>query len=330
MTIRQLAKLVHVSPSTASKALAGSKEVSRETIEMVRRAAEETGYIKTLNKRRRDSRRKNAPNIALLVPEIMGAFYPMIISYLTRLIGEYGGTVYIRMFGFDPDEQLRAVMSTADNGSIDGMITIFCTADVRQVPIPVVNILEVRDDYGNTDSVHTNLKKGLYDAVEYLRGLGHRRIGFIGEPLTDGKQSYFLTALRDCGVELNDSDIIISEGRFEKSGSDAASRILRSRDRATAYICAYDEIAVGAIKEFEASGFKVPGDFSVVGINDIPTSSYMGRPLTTIRSNIEEICSISLSLLLNKVNDGEYRIIQHINVDSNLVIRDTTAPPKGY
>ena len=61
MTLKKLAELAHVSPSTASKALANSREVSEETVRHVRRVARESGYLRQCKERRLSYRKPSAP-----------------------------------------------------------------------------------------------------------------------------------------------------------------------------------------------------------------------------------------------------------------------------
>ena len=93
-------------------------------------------------------------------------------------------------------------------------------------------------------------------------------------------------------------------------------------------LCAYDEIALGLIRSLTAKGKQIPRDFQIIGINDIPYSRYSTVPLTTIKTDIEEICRIAVSILLSRIHSS-YSAVQHISVQSRLVIRNTTKAEKS-
>ncbi|MCL2815995.1 MAG: substrate-binding domain-containing protein, partial [Oscillospiraceae bacterium] len=62
-----------------------------------------------------------------------------------------------------------------------------------------------------------------------------------------------------------------------------------------------------------------------IGLNDTPASSYSETPLTVIRSHIEEQCAIAAGLLKTKIFDRDYTTVQHIAVQNELIVRQTTA-----
>lgn len=330
ITIRKLAKMINVSPSTVSKALSGSKEISDETIALVRKAAEDTGYIVGQNKRRRSARKPTNPNIAILCPEINGLFYSSFLTLLSEQIEVLGGNAFIHIYGFNPDKQNEMLVRCTKNSYIDGAILVSCACTtIENVDFPIVNVLEISRPSNSIDSVQINLETGISQAIRYLRDIGHKRIGFIGETNTGIKYSIFKSICKSEGIELDESQIIVNNKRFEEAGYDAAEQILKTGNPATAYIAAYDEVAIGAIKYFEANGLKVPEDISIIGINDIATASYLYTPLTTIGNHMEEICKIAISLLMNKITNADYKIVQHIYVDSEFVIRKSTAAPNN-
>ena len=105
MTLKKLAELAHVSPSTASKALANSREVSEETVRHVRQVARESGYLRQCKERRLSYRKPSAPTIAVICPEIISVYYSAIATCLSRLAESHGGTSAVYLSGFEPERQ---------------------------------------------------------------------------------------------------------------------------------------------------------------------------------------------------------------------------------
>ena len=99
MTLKKLAELAHVSPSTASKALANSREVSEETVRHVRQVARDSGYLRQCKERRLSYRKPTAPTIAVVCPEIVSVYYSAIATCLSRLAESHGGTSAVYLAG---------------------------------------------------------------------------------------------------------------------------------------------------------------------------------------------------------------------------------------
>ena len=140
---------------------------------------------------------------------------------------------------------------------------------------------------------------------------------------------HFNSAAIHLKIPIDPSHIFVSDKRFEQIGQEAADYYMKLSDRPTALICAYDEVALGAISTFNTNGISVPGDISIIGINDIPAASYAAVPLTTIRSYTEEIIRMGVELLMDKISSPENHITQKILVRCELIVRSTTAKVKN-
>ena len=91
MNHRKIAELAHVSTSTVSKALSGSREVSDDVAEMIRRIALETGYFTQKNKRKAENKRRKEANISIVCPEIISIHYSRIVTLVKSFVEERGG-----------------------------------------------------------------------------------------------------------------------------------------------------------------------------------------------------------------------------------------------
>ena len=124
MTLKKLAELAHVSPSTASKALANSREVSEETVRHVRQVARESGYLRQCKERRLSYRKPSAPTIAVICPEIISVYYSAIATCLSRLAESHGGTSAVYLSGFEPERQSALLEDLAVKPGVDAAVLI--------------------------------------------------------------------------------------------------------------------------------------------------------------------------------------------------------------
>jgi len=86
-------------------------------------------------------------------------------------------------------------------------------------------------------------------------------------------------------------------------------------------------MAIGALKEIQETGLKVPEDISVVGFDDIPLASLVNPALTTIAQPIYEMGREAMSLLVKNIEKKDLTKSKII-LDTKLIVRESTAPLK--
>lgn len=321
MTCRKLAELIGVSPATVSKALSGSGEISSETAELIRRVAAEHGVVRPTYHREHRAKR-----VAVIVPEIVSIFYSATATALTEYLAKCGFEASVMISGFS-DERFYDLLDLIESEKMaDGVIVLNSCKISQKRDMPIVSITsEVNDT--RCDSVGVNMLLGIDDAVGHLVSLGHRHIGFIGERNTQTKQQNFRRAIEKYQLPFAERDVFVSSQRFEMIGVEGAEYFLRSRNCPTAFITAYDEVAIGAMHIFTERGIRIPEDVSIIGMNDIPSSAFAQIPLTTIKTYPDEVISIASDLLTSRISDKS-RAVQKITLGCELIIRNTTSKSK--
>jgi len=181
--------------------------------------------------------------------------------------------------------------------------------------------------------VFVNKYKGACDAVEYLAGLGHRRIGFLGGTPAGpyggpGLQIYegYCAALLRLGLEPRQEETAHVHTQEPEVAMAQARTILDKAPRPTALLCGNDAAAVGAIRAAEAMGLRVPQDLSVMGFDNASWLDPAKVPLTTVsiprRLLSESAVELLLDVVAGKAAADESRVLE-----CDLVVRGTTAPP---
>lgn len=326
MNHRKIAELAHVSTSTVSKALSGSKEISREVAEQIQQIALEMGYFAEKSKRKLNYKRKKQAQIAVICPEIISIHYSKIVTLIKSFVEERDGRIAVYIYDFDNQKKDELVELLSMDNFTDGIIVVSSVSFKKNLGIPIVCFDTVR--YENSfDTIGTDINEVIYDCIKYLHSIGHRKIGFIGETYTKSKEEHFRSAMKLLELDVNESYIYNIDKRFESIGTEAAKQIISSCDRPTAFITAYDEIAVSLIYYLEQAGISIPDDISVVGMNDIPLSPYIKTSLTTVRFFYDEQAALAVDILYDKIFgiSDEYH---HLVVKHELVIRESTSPPK--
>lgn len=321
MTHKKIAELANVSVSTVSKALSGSKEISEELTEKIRKIALETGYFKEKNKKKIEYMKNKPTVVAVVCPEIISIYYSDMITSIKSEVEKMGGLVAVYVYDFS-DEKLEKIMNTLSlSKEIDGIITFSNAKFAVRPNIPVVGINEAQ--VGWCDTVYSDTKGIFETVVSHLKSLNHTKIAFVGEKNTISKEKAFLCAMKKYGLYADEKNIYNISERFEKIGEGAAEKIVEDNIPFTAYVTAYDEVAIGLIHGFLKHNIRVPDDVSVVGLNDIPHSAYTSPPLTTVKIDFSEQCSFAVKVLYDKIlyNDSD---VKRIRVNHKLVIRSST------
>lgn len=168
-------------------------------------------------------------------------------------------------------------------------------------------------------------------AAQHLIGLGHRRIGFIGDiprtPLAFTSSRLRLTGVRraisGAGLRLPASLVGIGD-HSRRRASELAARMLATPRPPTGIVCASDTQAAGALEAVAYLGLVVPGDVSVTGYDDLELADHLG--LTTIRQPLFESGVRAVQRLLHSLAGGPAEPLREVQGIS-LVVRRTTAPP---
>ena len=190
------------------------------------------------------------------------------------------------------------------NGSItDGAIVVTPAATSFSTSAPLVAIDPNNECPDCTTVIATNVT-GAAEAMGYLMGLGHRRIGFIGGRLdlrcAQQRLEGYRAALAGAGIAVDPA--LITTGDFTRaSGRDCAQQLLSLADPPTAIFAANDQSAFGAIDAAIEMGRRVPDDLSVVGFDNISESGYCTPPLTTIDQFIERMGYVATQLLIGLI-----------------------------
>jgi len=169
-------------------------------------------------------------------------------------------------------------------------------------------------------------------AGAHLIERGHRRIAYVGGPLSIGQvaERYEgVTAAVDAAgaevVHVRTATLTVQEGR--QAGAHLVG--LPPSDRPTAAFCANDLLALGLLQEAIGGGLRVPDDLAIVGYDDIEFAAAAAVPLSSIRQPREELGRTAMELLLEEIGDrvGSERRHRHRQVvfEPELVVRASSS-----
>lgn len=328
--LSEVAAIAGVSPITASRAIRGVGYVSEAARERIMAAVEQLNYTPDMLARRMRGDKSKLIGVFVnnygsqVVHEVITAIsqearsrgYDILLFNAERFDGP-GRAVTVDMLGKLCDGLLLLMPHRED-----GFLAV---AERRRLPCVFVNF-EARAMQLPVVSVEN--RKGARQAVEHLLGLGHRRIAFIagtnGTGQSGEREAGYLEALSAAGI-AHDPALIVGGAFMHTGGYAAAEQLLALPYPPTAIFAANDEMAFGAIDAIHSKGLSVPKNVSVIGFDDISTSSHVFPPLTTMRQPLADLCASAVGELVSLIGGAEVEA-KKITFPMELVVRGSTGP----
>lgn len=337
VSIKEVASIAGVSIATVSRCINNPEKVTEKTRLKVQDAIVNTGYSpNTLAQ----NFRRGRTNVVMVVLQSIGRpFFTAIMRGIRAAADAKGYSVVIQEPPLDTmtaDEVGAMLVSNQTDGiillaSISPFGTEILSAKSRErLPI-VIGCETVSPELVGLPSVHIDNIAAGRDATNYLIAQGHRRIAMIcGEEsslLTKDREFGYRAAMKKAKLPIERGWVV--DGNLTIGGARKATRNLMSHgNRPTAIFCANDEMAIGCLHEVKSAGLEVPGDVSIVGVDDIRYAEVTDPPLTTIAQPGEEIGERVMYRLCRRIEGGgEYSREPEI-VPHKLVIRQSVARPR--
>ncbi len=337
VTIRDVARRAGVSIATVSYVLNESAPISEETRARVLAAAAELGYRPSAIARGLRAGQSHTLGYSWHhVPR--DQWHPILDPFLYSIAqaAEFQGyhilTFTQAEYG-DPWFPYRELMLT---GRVDGFIISETNRDDPRIRylleqnFPFVAFGRANDKW-DFPYVDVDNAAGTRMAVQYLIGLGHRRIAVIAWPEDSLTGTYrlqgYLEAMEEARLETDPAWIVRTE-HAEASGRQAMRRLLAlpPDHRPTAVVTMSDLMAIGAMNALYEAGLMPGRDVSVVGFDDVPMAQYLRPPLTTVRQPVAEVGKLVVEMLLRIIR-GEPLLERKVLVQPKLIVRESTGEP---
>lgn len=330
-SVRDVAERAGVSVGTVSHVLNHPERVAGPTLDRVRAAIDELGFVRSETARR--LRHGGSSLVGVLVHDISNPFFTEAARGIEDRLREDNRVPMLSSTDSDPDRE-RELMSLLAGLDVRGVIVTpsSCTLDNLAVlagrGIRVV-LMDHPPISAGLSTVSGDDVAGARAAIAHLVDLGHRRIGFVNGPLSVrqsvDRRNGVLTALADAGLEparvLAEIEAVSGgHGYTADAGAVGAAALLRAESRPTALFCANDQLAIGAMREIRRRGLSIPDDVAIVGYDDVAIASELITPLTSVHVPMRDIGRAAADLLLA---DGSE--VRHVAFAPELVVRASTS-----
>lgn len=326
ITIQAVAKAAGVSVSTVSRVLNGKADVAIETVGKVRAVIQEMGYTSSLAARGLRSHHTNV--IGMVIPNVSTLYCLEVLRGVNKAIEKlhYDLIIYTdcntdRSNSADVE---RSFVALLNGGIADGVIVVTPVATSFSTHAPVA-IIDPNQESPNLPGVISTNYEGALAAMEYLTGLGHRRIAHITGRMELVSANQRLQGYKDgliaAGIPIDEE--LIATGDYDQACAAAnTEKLLSLNNRPSAIFAANDMSAMGVYQAAQKAGLKIPEDLSVVGFDNIRESSFSVPALTTVDQSLEEMGTIATNMIVKLINGEPVENTLHV-IKTQLIVRES-------
>ncbi|MCI8558774.1 MAG: LacI family transcriptional regulator [Lachnospiraceae bacterium] len=307
-TIYDVAQEAGVSITTVSRAMNGTGYVSEDTRKRIEKAAENYRPVAVA----REMKMQKSKTIGIVINHDADYFF-MNSTFINELraiaLAAKKRRYKLLLELMDDEEEIKNLYFTR---KVDGLIVMGCNRNSEIIPamveakIPFVLIGNYEGEE-QVSQVEVNDKRAVYDAMNYLIGLGHRKIGIITGALkyssSFNRLEGYKEALTDAGIPIRNEFIEICENLTDVVVENLAKKLLYQKERITALMMFNDQIAVASYKAAKELGVRIGKDLSIVGFDDDRVGKFVTPPLTTIWQPSYEKGEKALNILIDALEE---------------------------
>ncbi len=326
-TASDIAAEAGVSVATVSKVLNGRADVAPETRKRIQQLVDKNDYV------RRPTQTGDSSGLIDLVFDGLDTPWGLEILLGVEDVAHQHGLGVVVTSDHSEPEIGRAWMKNVARRRSDGIIFALAELSEKQharmsaLNLPFVVVDPVGQPDSDVLSVGASNYAGGQTATQHLVDLGHTRIAFLGGPprllCSRARLDGYLSALR--GASMTVDDTLITTGEFRSdNGFQSTLQLMNRPYPPTAIFAASDQQAMGAYEALRSLGLEAGREVSIVGFDDLPSSSLLQPRLTTIRQPIRAMASTAAQMLMQAINGSTTPT--HVDLATELIVRESTCP----
>ena len=258
-------------------------------------------------------------NIAVVTTYVDRYIFPNVIKEMEKVISKAGYFTQIAFTNNTLERESSILQTFLNNNIVDGIIVeptksgipnpnieLYHEITDRKIPIVFINSY-----YPNLDLPHVAMddtKAGRL-AVDYLIEAGHTNIAGIFK--ADDRQGHFrysgyVQGLLDAGLKIHDDNIAWIDTEDTNHMEDSEKRILKRLEGCSGCVCYNDEVAVSIVKICKKYNINIPGQLSIVSIDDSDMAGRCEIPLTSVAYPITELGEKAAKNLIHLIEDEKF------------------------
>jgi LacI family transcriptional regulator len=332
ITIYDIARALHVSTATVSRALKNNPAIPQKTRNKILEKARELGYQP--NTFASGLRNNRTNTIGVIVPRLNSMFMSDVIAGIEKVINASGYNLIISQ-SFESAEKEKDGAETLFRNRVAGLLVSLSYATQSfdhflpfiKKGIPLIFFDRVEDLEGCPAIVIDNFKAA-YEITSHLISRGCRELihitGNLSRNVYKDRLAGFEKALSDHDLPFGAEKVFVTDLSAE-AGKEIANRFIEKQVKADGVFTANDTSAVSFMLELKKHGIRIPEDVSIAGFNNDFISEVVDPALTTIDYrgfDMGQITARTLIQLIDRSRDQE--ITKSIILRHELLIRNSS------
>jgi DNA-binding LacI/PurR family transcriptional regulator len=327
ITIKDLARKLHISVSTVSRALRNASDINPETKQAVLALARQLNYEPNLMAQ--GMVKGKTKMIGIILPFIHSNYFSEALSGMTETANEFGYHLLFCQSNEEVSQEIKSVKKLIAC-RVDGLLISVSkdTKDttelekVRKMGIPIVMFDRTLPGFP-CNKVIVDEYEGAFKAVEHLIKKGCKRIAHLAGPVhtsvSTNRMKGYIDAMKKHNLAVNEK-LIVRCNAFEDDALQGIKKIMQSRPHPDGIFFINDLSAIVAMGFLRKKGFQIPEQIKVVGFNGDPVSSMVEPALTTVIQPGYEVGKLGMRILIDEI-DSPATQFQQIRLRTQLIIR---------
>lgn len=330
LSLKEIAQILNVSPSTVSLVLHDKPGVSDITRERVVQLLKTHGYV--------DDKKMSDDNKVIRLfkystksyfAEKNGGLSDVLIDSIGLEARNLGFSIVITVCH---EGEFIKYLDMIESEQQDGMILLgtdlpLVYRDYFQNRLVPMVIVDSHMPLCNIDSVMIDNYGCIYQALDYLYHKGHRNIGYVHSCLETAnfweRHKAFYSIMNEMGLTVSSDNIYTVIPSMNGSYKNFSMYIRNGRPFPSALLSDNDTIAIGCIKALRNSGYRIPEDISVIGFDNNPFGQMSDPSLTTIGIPADFMGKTAVRMLNRRINTPDSPVCSII-ISGDLIVRGST------
>ncbi|WP_296700259.1 LacI family DNA-binding transcriptional regulator [Algoriphagus sp.] len=315
ISLKELAAELNLAPSTVSRALNDSYEISAVTKKRVLSMAEKLNYHP--NPFARSLRENKSKTIAVIIPERINTFFAQVIDGIETITQEHGYHLLVYCTHEDVEKE-KKIVSLLLNGRADAIVMSVSsqTSDICHLQrlhdrgLPILFFDRICSEIPTTKFI-TNDYQITLEATRHLIQQGSKRPAFLmlSEDISITKERHrgFLAALKEARIEHNP---IFSKVccQNETTNVEILRELLNGPNKPDGILASVEKLALACYQAAKKENVRIPEDLKIISFSNMGIAGLLNPSLTTISQpacSIGEECAKILIKKLTKPNQPD-------------------------
>ena len=339
-TIKDIAKILKLSPSTISRALKDSHQISKETKKKVLDLAESLNYRP--NPFALGLKERKTKNIGIVVSEIANSFFSQAINGIESVAQEKGYNVVITQSKELLEREKLALQFLASR-SVDGIIISVSTetSDYTHIQtlyekgLPIVSFDRIVN-FPNIHKVKLDNFEGTYKATKHLLNNGFKKISLLASAqhlsITEERIQGYIYALKEKKIKFNENLVkyCAHGGLIYEELESILKKILKDKNKPDAIISGSDKITTNLMRYCHKNNIKIPDSLGIIGFSNLDLTEFLTPSLSVITQPAFEMGKKACELLIKQIESKKtISVFEEIQLPTELLYRESTKKNKG-